>query len=118
MVKRYVMNAGDFRTLITLQRATIATDASGAQKPTYANVASNPTVWARWENAHGAESVNTGGAKENAQRATVTIRYRSDIDATCAVVLNTSTWKVLSVDNIQQRGEYLEMQVELSQGTV
>jgi SPP1 family predicted phage head-tail adaptor len=108
----------DLRTRITLQQPTITTDAGAAQVPSWANVASNPTVWARWINAHGQEAV-TSDALKSAQRATVTVRYRSDILTTWAVKKADNTlWQIISVDHVQGRNRWTELVVERVKGTV
>jgi len=112
------IDAGEFRTRITLQTPTITKDAGSAQKVTYANFATTPSVWAKVVFAHGTESVATD-AQKSIQRVTVTIRYRSDVDATKAISLNGATWKIIGTpDNIQNRNQYLEFQAELVKGAV
>lgn len=110
------VNAGELRTSITFQSPTIAKDGGGAQVPTYANVATNPTVQARWINDHGAEAV-ASEAVRSTQRATVVVRYRSDIVATWRVVKDSENWQILSVDAMQGR-RYVELRVERVKGTV
>jgi head-tail adaptor len=105
------------RTQITLQVPTINKDAGGAQSPTYANAATNPTVWARWVNAHGIEAVSSETLK-SVQRATVTIRYRSDVVPTWQVLKGSEAWQVISVDHVQDKRRYLELVVERAKGTV
>jgi len=112
----YTVNPGDLRTSITLQEPTIATDAGGAQKPTFADVAINPTIWARWINAHGQETVQN--AMKNVQRATVTIRYRSDVLSTWRVLKDGEPWNIISIDPVQDRKRWVELIVERVKGTV
>ncbi len=113
----YTVNAGDLRTSIIFQEPTLTSDAGGAQVAGYANVATNPTVMARWVNAHGAEAVMSDAVK-SAQRATVTVRYRSDISTTWRILKGAEAWQVLSVDSVQDRKRYVEMVVERVKGSV
>ena len=114
----YEVNAGDLRSLITLQSQTTSSDAGGAQVPTWANVATDPIVWARCVMVHGQEAV-TDEALKSSQRMIITIRHRSDIQTSWRVMLTDGTyWKVLSVDLIQGRNRYVEIVVERVKGTV
>lgn len=118
--RRYIprMDAGELRTRITLLTSTVTKVASGAQTVTYANFETNPEVWAKVIFAHGQESVASEALK-NVQRATVTIRYRSDVTARDAIQLNGQTWKIIGTpDNILNRNQYLEFQCELVGGSV
>jgi len=113
----FTVNVGDLRTRITFQTPTISSDAGGAQKPTYANVGTNPTVWAQWINDHGQESVATG-AEVSAQRATVRLRNRTDIQTTWQVLKDSEAWQVLSIDLVQGRRRWVELRVERVKATV
>jgi SPP1 family predicted phage head-tail adaptor len=114
----YSVNPGDLRTRITFQQPTIVTDAGGAQSETYANVTTNPTVWAKWVNMHGQEAVNAS-AQTSVQRATVTVRYRSDIQTTWRVVWNsTEYWRIISIDHVQRKNRWTELVIERVKGTV
>jgi SPP1 family predicted phage head-tail adaptor len=113
----YKINSGDLRTRITLQQPTIVTDAGGAQSETYANVPTNPTMWAKWVNAHGDEAVNAN-AETFVQRATVTMRYRADVQTTWRLTWTNETWRIISIDQVQHRNRWTEMVVERVKGTV
>lgn len=113
-----VLNPGELRTQITLQRSTLTKHTSGALVESWANVSSNPTVYAKITYAHGPESVSNDAMK-SVSRARVLIRYRADIDASHAILLNGKRWRIIGTpDNIQNRNEYLEFQVELIEGTI
>jgi SPP1 family predicted phage head-tail adaptor len=117
----YTVNPGDLRTKITFQQPTQIADAGGAQITTWANVSTNPTVWARWVNAHGnahGQEVISSGALQSTQRATVTIRYRADVTTDWRVLKNGEAWQVLSVDHVQDHRRWTEMVVERIKGAV
>jgi SPP1 family predicted phage head-tail adaptor len=103
-----ISNPGEMRTRIVLKKRTL-TKASGFQSIIPVELA---TVWARWINAHGPE-VWAAQSAQAVQAATVTIRYRSDVDQTCLVEKGGQDWEIVSVDNIQERNEYLELKVKL-----
>lgn len=102
-----VINPGELRTEITIQTRTETVQEGGFQTHTWANLA---TVRARWTGAHGSEVWAAQSVQAEAP-ATVLIRYRTGIDTTCAVLLGSDRYEVISVDNIQQRDEYLELKV-------
>jgi head-tail adaptor len=117
------INPGEMRTSITLQSPTVAKDAGGFQKAGYANAGTNPTVLARWVNAHGDENASaSGGATSSAvkfaQRATVTIRARTDIDTTWQVLKDGEAWNIISVDPIRGENRWVELVVERAKGSI
>lgn len=103
-----VINPGELRTAITLKKRTVTSDTGGFPVQSWSKIAD---VWAKWTNAHGTEvwTADMAGAK---MPATVLIRYRSDIDTTCAVEKGTQMYEIVSIDNIQERNEYLEIKVQ------
>lgn len=113
----YNVNPGDMRTVITLQEPTITSDAGAAQVAGYANAAVNPQVWARWVMAHGNEAVNSE-ALRTTQRATVTIRHRSDVQTTWRILKGLEVWQIISIDPVQDKGHWVEMIVERVKGTL
>jgi SPP1 family predicted phage head-tail adaptor len=107
----------DLRTRVTFQQPTTTKDPGGAQVHGFANVATNPTVWARWINSHGQEAVQSEALK-SVQRATVTVRYRSDILPTWQLLKDDEAWKIISVDQVRDRNRWIELIVERAKGTV
>lgn len=107
-------NPGELRTSITLQTPSIETDDGGAQKPSWSTLA---VVKARWVNVHGAE-VWASEAVQAVSPATVLIRYRSDVTTACSILKGSARYQIVSVDNIQERGEYLELKVQRVKGSV
>lgn len=102
-----VINPGELRTEITLQKRSPTTGAGGFIQPGWTDIA---TVWSRWINAHGSE-IWAAQAVQAQAPATVLIRYRSDVDTTCVVLNGSIRYEIVSVDDIQARGEYLELKV-------
>lgn len=100
-------NPGDLRTPVTLLKRTITTNAGGFQVPGTTTIG---TAYAAWENAHGSES--WGAALDAQQLATVMIRYNSQVDTTCLVQKGSEVYEVLSVDNIRERNEYMQLKVK------
>jgi SPP1 family predicted phage head-tail adaptor len=106
----------DLRTRVTFQQPTTTKDVGGAQVQGFANVATNPTVWARWINAHGQEAEQSEALK-SVQRATVTVRYRSDILPTWQLLKDDEAWQIISVDPVRDRNRWIEMIVERAKGS-
>ncbi len=104
-----VTNPGELRTIVILKSRSVTTDAGGYQKQSLTTVA---TVWAKWVGVHGVEAWAATSA--NALRAaTVTIRYRSDINETWVVSEGGDDYQIVSIDDLQHRHEYLELKLEL-----
>lgn len=103
-----VTNPGEMRTKITLQSRTNVQDAGGFSVPGWVTIAA---VWSRWINAHGREVLEAGIAGVDAP-ATVLIRYLSDVDTTCAILKGSLRYEIVSIDNVQERSEYLELRVQ------
>ncbi len=101
-------NPGELRTQVTIQSRTASGDIGGFQEPSWVTVA---VVWSKWTNVHGAEVWAAQTAQALAP-ATVTIRYRSDVDPTCALLKGSDRYEILSMDDIQERHEYIELKVQ------
>ena len=110
------ISIADLRTRITFQSPTITKDGGAAQKKTYANIGTNPTVWAQWINDHGQEQV-LSGAEASVQRATVRVRHRTDIQETWQVVKDSENWQILSIDPVQDQNRWVELRVERVKAT-
>ena len=104
-----VTNPGELRTRVILKKRTVTLDPGGFEKEIPITIAA---VYARWVGVHGVEAWAANSA--NALRAaTVLIRYRSDVDETCLVVQDGLNYEIISMDDIQQRHEYLELKLQL-----
>lgn len=103
-----VSNPGDLRTSVKVQKRAITADAGGFQVEAWTDVA---TVWADWVNVHGSEAW-TVQSIQAAAAATVKIRYRSDVDRTCVLLKGSERWEIVSMDDVRERHEYLELKVQ------
>lgn len=106
-------NPGELRTRVTFQSVTLVKDGSGTQQPTYATL---DIVYVKWVNAHGPEAVSSDALKA-VRRATVTRRYRSDVNESMCILKDGERWQIMSIDNIQARNEYQEIEVECAKGS-
>ena len=105
-------NPGELRVPVILESTASSQDSGGFTTRTYTTEA---TVYARWVNLHGREIFDEGVVAARLP-ARVLIRYRSDIKLSWTVVMDGERYEILSMDNIRQRGEYIEMIVQRSVG--
>ena len=103
-----VTNPGEMHTRISLQERVTAAGDGGFIQQSWSTIAS---VWARWTNVHGSE-VWAAQSVQAQQPATVLIRYRAGLDTTCAVLMGSERFEIVSIDDIQERHEYLELKVQ------
>lgn len=101
-------NPGELRTPVTLLKRTVTKSTGGFQKPATSVIG---TAWAKWENIHGAD-VWAATAQGVSAAATVLIRYNAQVDATCLVQLGSDVYEIVSVDDIRERHEYMELKVK------
>jgi len=101
-------NPGELRTQVILKKRSVTTGTGGFQVPGWSTLA---TVFCKWVNAHGSEILTADMAGAEAP-ATVTIRYRSDIDPTYAIEKGGELWEIVSMDNIREKNELLELKVK------
>lgn len=107
-----VINPGELRTKVKLGTRTVATEAGGFRVGMVAFTAiTGGEVWARWQNVHGTEVWAAQSANVQ-EAATVLIRYRSDVDPTMGVQLGSNWYEIVSMDNIQNRNEFIELKVK------
>ena len=106
-----VINPGDLRTKILLAPRSVSME-TGFQA-TAPDTAHQVEAWARWENAHGAE-VWQAAALQALEPATVLVRYQTGIDRTwyASKDAGASWFEVVSLDDIQERHEYIELKVQ------
>lgn len=110
------MNAGDLRVKIRIQREVKTGEGSFAKKE-WADIGNKSAddepkyIFAKWINVHGSEAWIADSVQ--AQRAaTVTVRYRKDIDETCRVLYGGAAYQIVSLNNIKEVGHWLEIKVK------
>jgi len=121
-------NPGELKVPVVLAKKKITKPAGGFQKVDYEFIAD---AKAKWVNVHGQEAW-LADAKGAILAATVTIRYRSEVDVTCVIMLGMTVeevidendvltgwtftggqvFEIVSMDNIQQLNEYIEFKVK------
>lgn len=103
-----ITNPGELRTRINLGEKAISTETGGFQVPDWDDTVE---VWARWVNVHGAE-VWQSKSVQAVSPATVLIRYYAGLDTTWSVVKDGVRYEIISVDDIGERHEYMELKVQ------
>lgn len=111
-----MMQAGDLRTPIRIQyKKEVGT--GSFKTVTWPDLGSDTDVEApkyipaQWVNVHGLEAWAADSVQAKLG-ATVTIRYRSDVTPVCRVLLGSTVYQIISLDNIRQRNEWLEIKLK------
>lgn len=103
-----IINPGELRTPVVLGKRLVVRQAGGTQAVVFSPVTGVP---ARWKNVHGAEAWQAS-AQGVDQPADCLIRYRGDLDATWLVKKDNRVYEIVSVDDINERHEYMELKVK------
>ena len=118
MAKR--ARAGELRTLVYFRRAVRGTDEEGyplpdREEPVFKLDGSGQEmgVHCKWVNAHGSE-VFSSMQLQLREPATLTMRYSPKIDSTQLVYRrgDPRPYESISVDNVEDRGKWLEIKVQ------
>jgi len=112
------MNPGELRTKIRIQYEQTTGTGSFATKSwvDVGSMAASDTpkyIPSQWVNVHGTEAWIADSVQAQLG-ATVTIRYRTGITPACRVLLGSTVYQIVSLDNIRQRNEWLEIKVKTS----
>ncbi len=109
--------AGKYRTRITIQKSNIAQGTDGATKPSWSDDTPSAVVWSWWNVKGG--SVSTSSQASQAQTVVVSrIRYRPGMDVSKSVVKDGVRWKVLAVDDLEERHKEIDLTLELIRGAL
>ena len=113
------IQVGDMRDRITFQSPTIGKTTEGAQIEAYANVATDPTVWALIVWDHGQNVVVAADAERSEKRGTVTIRHRPDLSDKWQVLVDDVAYKIISPpDHVRGKNRWTVFRIERVEGTV
>lgn len=111
-------NAGELRTLVCFRRVIKESDEEGCprmrEEPVFLDGQGRERpVHCKWVNAHGAE-VFSAMQLQLREPATLTMRYSPKIDSTLLVYRrgDPRPYEIVSVDNVEERGKWLEVQVQ------
>lgn len=108
-------NAGELNTAVFFVKLVKETDKDGFQVPKEENVfGTDLPVYGKWVNVHGTE-VFTAMQLELREPVTFTTRYSPKL---CDVALtvyrkgDAAPYEVISIDNVENRNEWLEMKLQ------
>ncbi len=117
MAKR--VSAGELRTRVYFHRVHKGTDPEGYPRQREENVfgcdsaGRERAVHCKWVNAHGTEAFSAMQLRLR-EPATLTMRYSPLIDAALLAYRGRDPipYEVVSVDNVENRGQWLEVKVQ------
>ena len=109
MAKR--ANAGDLRTLIIVERLNEAQDADGYPVREWVNVFGQGEYRVKWVNAHGTE-VYESMSLDLREPATLTGRYSPLITPQCRITKDGEPYEIISIDDVENRHQWLEIKVQ------
>ena len=103
------LDAGQLRTPVQVLAVTKVKNERGFTEVTTAEALGYP-LYTQWKNAHGTEVLQ---AQELGLRAKATLRCRYDarITPTCIVRKGGEDWEIISVDNVEERRQWMELTV-------
>jgi SPP1 family predicted phage head-tail adaptor len=87
------MNIGSLNRQVTIQSPPTAEDALGQPTGSWTTVA---TVWANVRALNGLETIK-GGAETSVAKASIRIRYRTDVTSAMRVVHGSTTYEIKAV---------------------
>lgn len=110
--------AGELRTVVFFRRLVKGTDSGGSahQREEYVfpdGQGGEKGIHCKWVNAHGTE-VFAAMQQQIREPATLTMRYSPLIGAAMLVYKrgDPRPWEIISVNNVEDRGKWLEIKVQ------
>ena len=100
------MQAGSLKTLCTIQRRTGGTNDWGEPLPE--GWETHATVWANVKHPSGSEAIKAD-AEVSTVRASIRIRYRSDITAGMRVLIGAAVYDIEAVLSYTARREFVDL---------
>ena len=107
-------NAGELRTPVYFKREERVTNKNGYPAVAEVNVfGEDKYVLTKWVNAHGTEAF-MAMQMQLREPATITMRYSPLIDEKLLVYKGSDPepYEVISIDNVEERGAWLEIKVQ------
>lgn len=101
---------GELRTWIDVQAPISTVESTGYPRQTWESIWPGPRP-CRWINAHGAEAWQNASL-DLKEAATITLRYDSRITPECRVVKGGEAWEIISLDDVRERGHWLELKIK------
>lgn len=102
--------AGELDRRITFQQNTPVQNELGEPVPGWANIATNPTVWAKVMPLSQRELVEAGAPRTHDDRAFI-VRFRTDITETMRVVYDGKNYDVEAVREATEYGRHVATRI-------
>ena len=103
------MNAGQLNRRILIQRPATARDEIGQPIPGWDDVAH---CWASIKHLGGMATIRAG-AESSTVKASIRIRYRTDIDASMRVVHGATVYQIMAVLPDERTRDYIDLVCEV-----
>lgn len=104
-----LIRAGQLTRQVTIRRRDSGSDALGQPVNTWADYA---TAWADVRHQSGMESLKAD-ARMSTIKASIRVRYRTDLTAGDRVVLGSTTYEIMAVMPDEQRREFTDLVCEV-----
>ncbi len=106
------MKAGDLRHRVTLQRPEWTTDARGARRTTYVDMA---VVYASMADVSGRDFFEAQAYRAQ-DVVTIGIRWRDDVDTSWRLVHGNVAYEILAINHLGYRRDYLHIKARQTRG--
>lgn len=103
------MKAGPLNARVLLQRLVETPTGTGGTTQAWVDIAQ---VWAHLRHQSGIEVVRSASVPVSVVKASIRIRFREDIDATCRVVYGSTIYSILAVIPDGVGREYVDLVCE------
>lgn len=103
------LDAGQLRTAVRVLMPTKIKTSAGFTE-TQMTDALGYDLYCQWVNVHGSEVLQAEQLGLR-QKARLRCRYHAAITPTCIVRRGTADWEIISVDNVDERGHWMEITV-------
>jgi SPP1 family predicted phage head-tail adaptor len=100
-----LMEIGDLRHRITLQKLTTSVNESGFEVETWEDY---KTVWAAASNLHGREYF-AAAAVQAENTVKFIIRYLPNIDTSMRILFQGRQYNIIAIDNIKYQNRFMEI---------
>jgi SPP1 family predicted phage head-tail adaptor len=104
------MNAGKLDKRVSIQQQSTTRDELNQKVDTWSTL-TNGAVWASVQPLRASEAISYE-ASQMIRTHRVTIRYRADVTADMRLLFGVRVFKIVSIRNPDERGEFLELMCE------
>lgn len=106
---------GDLRSRVTFQTSTRVADGQGGFTETWANLATNPTVYAYLAAVNSRERLFSQQMQYQRSHVLV-IRYRTDLNTSMRITYEGREFQIKGIRNPEERKAFLILDLEENQG--